>query len=301
MKFNLIKSSFFLFTALMVFSCSNEDKTIDLITDNVTRGAVLRQIDVLANSVALNSDTGLLESGEQFAVDLEYQDTEDGALLSVMEVYLAYADNTDDGVDNAQAEQLIDEIPASNFTQGDRGLPTISYAISGDDMLSSLGMSADQLGIGGDQFVVRFEVVLEDGRRFSVDDNTGTLTGNYFRSPFAYGVTVVCAPSVPTSGTWTVNTNDSYGDGWNGASLTITLDGAVAASIANEYGGPNDQQFTFDVPSGTSTISIVYVSGDWDSEVTFNVISANGNTVVNVPTPAPLAGVELLDFCLGGL
>ena len=287
--------------ALIVVSCSESDKVVDQIVADEQRGAVLRQTEVRSNSVALNTDTGLLVDGEQFDVDLEYQDTEDGNLLSEMNVYVSFADNTDDEVDNTKSEVLHETLSASDFTTGTRGLPIVTYSILGTEMLSTLGLSPDALGIGGDVFTVRFEVVLTDGRSFSAENNSGTITGSYFRSPFSNNIAVVCAPSVPTPGEWTIVTVDSYGDGWNGASLEVLIDGAPAASIANDGStatGP--QTFTFDVPTGTSTISIKYVSGAWDSEVSYTITSANGNTVVEVPAD-PVAGVELLDYCKGGL
>jgi len=297
----IISNLFIAVLALEIVSCSDSDKVVDQIVANEEIGAILRQLDVIANSLALNADTGTFEDGEQFAVDLEYQDHENGALLSEMEVHLAFTDKTDDEVDNSKAEALIKTFSASDFTTGDRGLPQLNYALTGTDMLSALGMTPDQLGIGGDQFVVRFELVLTDGRRFSVANNSGTITGSYFASPFVTGVTVVCSPSVPTPGTWTVNTVDSYGDGWNGASLEVVLDGVATESIANSgETATAPEEFTFNVPDGTTTISIKYVSGAWDSEVSYTITSANGNVVVNVPGD-PLAGVELLDYCKGGL
>jgi len=283
-------------------SCSDSDMIVDQVTENEERGAILRQLNVIANSVALNSETGQLEDGEQFAVDLEYQDHEDGSLLSELSVYLHFTDNTADGVDNSKAEKLIETISASSFMGGDRGLPQYSYALAATKMLSEMGLSSSDLGIGGDQFGVRFEVALTDGRTFSVDDNSGTITGSYFNSPFRNGVTVVCAPTMPTAGTWVFNTTDSYGDGWNGASLSVSLDGGAATDLLNDGSTATDPQIlNFEVPAGTSTISIKYNAGAWDSEVGFTITSANGNEVVAVATGTPVAGVELLDYCLGGL
>jgi len=168
-------------------------------------------------------------------------------------------------------------------------------------MLSTLGLDVSDLGTGGDQFAVRFEIVLTDGRSFSAAQNSGTITGSYFASPFNNLVTVVCAPTMPTAGTWNVVTNDSYGDDWNGASLTIVLDGDDASAINIAHAaGPNTQMFDFLVPDGTGTIFINYNAGDFDGENSFTVTSANGNEVINQSAP-PLAGAELLDFCAGGL
>ncbi len=278
-------------------SCSDSDEVVDAINDNVTRGAILRTLDLVSNAVAINSATNVLEPGEEFSVVLEYQDNEDGNLLDVMNVFVSYDDNTDDDVDNSRPEALLESIPASAFTQGSRGFPQVSYAISAQEMQSSLGLANEQIGLGGDRFRVRFEVVLTDGRSFSVADNSGTITGSFFNSPFLYNVNVVCAPSQPTAGTWIVETDDTFGDGWNGGALNVVLDGQAISPIANlDDGGPTMQTFDFVVPQGTQTISITYSSGAFDEEVIFSVTSANGN-VVSSAGPNPPVATELLDFC----
>ncbi len=297
MKYINIKYAlFFALMAIVMVSCTESDKVFDQIIDAEQRGAILRQTNVISNSV-LTSE-GSLVDGQQFAVELEYQDTEDGSLLSEMDVFLAFVDNTEDMVDNSQAEILFETIPASSFSGGDRGLPTFSYTATAEQMLTALGMNDSQLGGGGDQFVVRFELALTDGRRFSAAQNSGTITGSYFASPFTNFITVVCEPPAPTPGTWTVVTQDSYGDDWNGASLTILLDETNMISIAH-LEGDNTQNFDFEVPDGTATISIMYNAGSFDCENGFEVTSANGNTIIDVE-PTPTAGIELLDFCAGG-
>ncbi len=300
----LIKSKYLLFVgfvALLATACSESDKVIDQITGDVTRGAVLRQVEVIANSVAIDASNNTLVDGEQFAVMLEYQDTEDGALLQDMNVYVGYVDNTDDGADNSVAESLFETVPASAFSTGDRGLPVLTYMISAQEMQSSVGLSNDQLGLGGDNFTVRFELILTDGRTFSVENNSGTITGNYFRSPFLNSINVVCSPSKPTAGTWIFETVDSYGDGWNGASLAVVIDGADAGSIVNSGAtGTDPEVFELEVPTGSSTISIIFNGGDWDSEITYSITSANGNVVAS-GGPSPSIGVELLDYCADNL
>ena len=297
MKYNLLKYSFGFAVMVLLFSaCDEGDAIVNQVTDNVTRGAILRGLDVQSNSVAINSATNVLNDGEEFGILLEFQDDEDGALITGMDVFVSYLDNTDDGADNSRDEVLFETVPSSSFTAGDRGLPTLQYNITGQQMQSTLGLADSQLGLGGDEFNVRFELVLSDGRRFSNGQNSGTITGSYFNSPFLYSVAVVCAPSQPTAGEWIFATTDTYGDGWNGASLNIVLDGADAGSIANVDGGPVEQEFIFDVPEGTQTISIMYAGGSFDCEVLFTITSANGNEVSS-QGPLPPIGVELLDYC----
>ncbi len=280
--------------ALLFSACSEGDKVIDEIFDNESRGAVLRTVEILSNEVSINSSDGSLQGGG-FGVILEEQDQEDGDLLAFVEVYVSFADNNDGGADNRD-EVLVEEIDRSEFTLGEFGYPRTEYSITAEEMLSILGLSSTDI-FGGDQFRVRFELVLTDGRRFSLEDNTGTLTGSFFASPFQYNANVVCAPSAPTPGDWEFVLNDSYGDGWNGASLTVTIDGEET-TVELLDGSTATEIVT--VPDGAEVISIVYNSGSWDSEVTFEITSANGN-VVSSEGPNPPVGVELLDYCPNNL
>jgi len=242
MKVKYLKYSYIVaLIALFTVGCSDSDEVFDQITDEVTRGAILRTVNVLSNSVAINSSTNVLESDGFFGVVLEYQDDEDGALLSQMDVFVGYIDNTDDGVDNSRGDVLVESVTPDQFGVSENNLPLIEYNITAQEMQTAVELSNDQLGLGGDRFAVRFEVVLTDGRSFSNDDNSGTITGSYFASPFLYNVNVVCAPSMPTAGTWMVDAEDTFGDGWNGGFLTIVLDGQEAATISNVDGGPNLQ------------------------------------------------------------
>ena len=280
--------------ALLFSACSEGDKVIDEVFDNETRGAVLRTVEILENEVAINASDGSLQGGG-FGVVLEEQDQEGGDLLAFVEVFASFADNNDGGDDNRD-EVKVDEIDASEFSVGEFGYPRTEYSITAEELLSVLNISSTEI-FGGDQFRVRFELVLTDGRRYSFADNTGTLTGSFFSSPFQYNANVVCAPSAPTAGDWVFELNDSYGDGWNGASLTVTIDGEET-TVELLDGSSATEIVT--VPAGSEVISIIYNSGDWDSEVTFEITSANGN-VVSSEGPNPPVGVELLDYCPNNL
>ena len=288
----LVAGSGLIFTA-----CQDGETVFDEIIDNETRGAVLRTVSVLSNEIPIESD-GSLSEGASFGVILEEQDQEGGDLLDFVEVYVGFRDNTGD--ENDTAEALIETIPSTEFTIGAFGLPRVTYSITAEDMLAFMGISSTVIE-GGDQFAIRFELVLTDGRRYSFADNSGTLTGSFFSSPFLYTPLVVCAPSTPTAGDWTFTVVDSYGDGWNGGSLSVVIDGGDAIEVTNEDQGfpantEDSQVYTVNVPVGSETISIIYNSGSFDEEVTFTVVSANGNTVIDAG-PEPTAGIELLDYC----
>lgn len=284
--------------AVILSSCSEADKPIDGIFEGVERGAVLRTVEIIDDEVLFDVASGTLVGGN-FTVILEAQDVENGALLSEVEVYFGFRDNTEEaGADNDRDEILVETIPASSFSPGPFDLPRYQYTTTADNIQAALNLPGSEI-FGGDQFTIRFEMILIDGRRYSFANNTGTLTGAFFNARFLHTANIVCAPSVPTAGTWTVSTTDTFGDGWNGASLDISIDGSPVNSIANVDDGTrpfgsSTQGFSFEVPAGTQAISIVFVSGDFDEEVQFTITSANGNVVAEGDEPN--AG-QVLDFC----
>jgi len=84
---------------------------------------------------------------------------------------------------------------------------------------------------------------------------------------------------------WTLNMQDSYGDGWNGASVSISFEGTLLGdySIAGASGSA-----TIAVPDG-GDISVVFNTGAWDSEITYQLLDPSG-TEVFADGPNPLIG-----------
>ena len=114
---------------------------------------------------------------------------------------------------------------------------------------------------------------------------------------FCGGATVELEADAPlASFTYTLNMFDSFGDGWNGASITISVDGIPVLTNATVGTGQSGATETFTILEG-SAISATWVSGAWDSEITFELLDENGNSLVsgshgtainvNVPTDGP--------------
>ncbi len=282
-------------TTLLFIACEDGETTFDEIVENEQRGAVLRTVSIDEAEILYDVATSSVLGGN-FTVTLEAQDQEDGALLSSVDVFIGFEDETEGGTDNDRDQVPLETIPASAFSAGPFGLPRTDYTVSSETLQSTLQLSGDQI-FGGDRFTVRFVLNLTDGRSFSLAQNSGTLTGAFFSSPFQYNVNVVCAPSVPTSGDWIFDLQDSFGDGFNGATISVTIDGEVTEVDLDDG---DAGQVIVNVPDGTQVISIIFNSGDFDEEITFQVTSANGNTLVDVG-PNPPIGAELLDYCPNNL
>lgn len=287
-------------------ACDDGNAVVDEVYANTTSGIVLRTISVLSDELPIGTDDAF------FGVEVEMQDEENGALVESLEVYLSFNDNTieEGATDYSTDEVLAATIPSSAFTIGQYGLPRYSYTITLPEMLSALSLSDANVD-GSDTFDIRFETVLVDGRRFSNDDNTDTSTGSFFASPFIYRSTVVCPPKAPTPGIWTIEMQDSYGDGWQtdngngGSGLTATLnDGTVfevglcSPYLASDFvctPGASSGLATIEIPEGTESVEWFF-PGDFYGEITFQIITPNGNVVADIAAGAG-AGPVTIDFC----
>ncbi|RNC89275.1 MAG: hypothetical protein ED555_07175 [Allomuricauda sp.] len=300
--------SLVLTSLIVLVSCEEGDKVFDQIVEQETRGAILRTINVISSEIPIGS------ADSNFSVELELQDQESGALSQSVEVWVAFADNSiaAGGTDLSTAEVLAETLDVASMSIGEFGLPRFTYTITLPELISVLPI-ADSDVDGSDQFTVRFEIVMADGRRYSAADNSGTLTGSYFSSPFAYAAVVVCPPKPPTAGTWTVEMQDSYGDGWQpttsgggGPGLVVTLsDGTVyEIGLCTPYEAPGYDctdgasagTATFDVPAGLTEAAVFDFRGDFWGEMSFQLITPNGNTVADIAA-GTAAGEIAIDFC----
>lgn len=78
---------------------------------------------------------------------------------------------------------------------------------------------------------------------------------------------------------WIVDMQDDFGDGWNGAAVTFTVEGDIEVGNVTLDDGDSGTAKVL-VPNG-SVLEIAYVSGDWDEEVTYQVFDASGSEILN--------------------
>ena len=68
---------------------------------------------------------------------------------------------------------------------------------------------------------------------------------------------------------------DSYGDGWNGASVDILVDGVVVAESAANSASANEELF-FTASTNSDIALANWVSGSWDSEISWQLLDGVG-------------------------
>ena len=73
--------------------------------------------------------------------------------------------------------------------------------------------------------------------------------------------------------------SDSYGDGWNGASLTVAFsDGTPSQNLTISSG--NSASYTIEIGNGVH-VTLNWTSGSWDSECSFVVRYEDGDVIYN--------------------
>jgi hypothetical protein len=88
--------------------------------------------------------------------------------------------------------------------------------------------------------------------------------------------TVTCPP--PPSCLYSLVMNDSYGDGWNGASMNVLVDGNVVLEGATFTAGFSSS-VSFEVSVGSIVTTLWVADGSYPSETSYTINDATGNIV----------------------
>ncbi|MDG2371558.1 MAG: hypothetical protein P8L83_02995 [Flavobacteriaceae bacterium] len=289
-----------LFSLLLItVSCQEPETTINDVLDNYVTGAVLRGWNPAGDYNYFAPSTSV------FTVELEEHDEQNGALMQDVQVFVAL---------NGQGEVLLRTLTPSDFTTGPTGLPRHNLTVSLGDAISALGLSSSQYS-GGDTINIRLQLNLTNGISYTNTDAASSLTGSYFKSPYIYNMVIKCIPTGAVAGNYTVNMIDSYGDGWNGGYVSVTVDGVESKIGIPDYWGDfpelepellwtpgsySSSSYTLNIPSSATTMSFAWVKGAWDSEVSYTIIFNNGvggpdQTAISESYPD--AGVKVLSVC----
>lgn len=264
---NMKKLIIFLSLIIIFQSCENPDNTINFILDNVEQGAVLRTISTSGDYNYYD------QSNSVFTATIEEHDKENGSLMENVEVFLSVDGGT---------EVLFKTLLPGDFTTGPSGLPRTTFEVGLTDVDNLVGF------IGGSTVKIRLKLNLNNGKSYSDDSVTGTMTGSYFKSPYAYNKIVNCfvtdGSAVP--GVYTISMQDSYGDGWQDSRVKLTLDGEVyyfampspytsgveINKTLEEYSGDdNAGSSTITIPTSASTMKWEWMVGRYPEETSYTI------------------------------
>jgi hypothetical protein len=215
---------------------------------------------------------------------------------------------------NGGSEALLRTLQPGEFTTGPTGLPRTDLSVSLAESANALGLSSSDY-TGGDAINIRLQLNLTDGRSFSSGDVTGSMTGSYFASPFAYNMVIKCIPLSAVPGIYTITMADSYGDGWQTSNLTATVDGQkyvfaipslasadadFNATLEPFTGNSSSGSAQLIIPEGASSMSFEWSNGRWASEcsytITYTKLDGTGEqTAFSEGSVSP--GTKVLSIC----
>ena len=123
---------------------------------------------------------------------------------------------------------------------------------------------------------------------FYVQANCSNSNVSSWSGPYTFNTNNISTGT--TCGTFTLELYDSFGDGWNGASLDIVINGNQFQNITLANGnGP--EIFTFATDSN-DVIDFIYNTGSWDNENTYNLTDNSGNLIVSQGLNGFISGAD---------
>ncbi len=93
----------------------------------------------------------------------------------------------------------------------------------------------------------------------------------------------------------TLNMIDSYGDGWNGNAVSVVVNGQIVVEEVTFQNG-YFEDILFEATQGDS-IELIWYSGDWLEEVSFEILDGNGNIIASGHYGDTLEDENVLAFC----
>ena len=142
------------------------------------------------------------------------------------------------------------------------------------------------------------EIAAVPGTWTSIDEETNPQDGmRSVTSNLSYN---------PGSGvTWTLEMYDSFGDGWNGNSIDIIVDGVVVLDDVTIASG-SFASLSFPVSCGSVVDANIDWNGSWDSEVSYEIFNQDGASAgaasyfdnIGLPNHGDLE--DLIVTCAGG-
>lgn len=208
------------------FCTDKEDSAFNQALDGTTKGAILRIVSEPSKTF------NFFDTSSKWSIVVEAQDEQDGQLLKEVRMFSKYTKGT-----VTTAERLYKTFPASVFkVAGNRNLPQYTISITLAETLSFFAITAGSY-TPADEFAMRFEYVMTDGRIFTTTNTSTPVTNGYFNAPYRYAVQFFCplANAADFNGNYKV-TADAWEDYSVGDTVPVTfniVDGLYTFKIRN--------------------------------------------------------------------
>lgn len=264
---NLLNIFILLSIALGFNSCRDDDKTL-LDLEDFPLGGFVRFAEPFPNVVNISD----LSEVPTITVPVTFEAPDGNVVSYTMKVTALIAGATFGPVDFGPE---ITSFPAQ-------------FNFSMTDLVTTLGIDISTIGFG-DTFtftgtaVNNQGVVYEGDNPLTFDQGTQTASGGNnsgdllseigYRNAFEFAFAIPCPPLTAIIGDWTIEMIDLFGDGWDGAFLTVSIDG-----VETDYTIADGDETThiISVPAGAGELRFTYTSGAFEEEHVYSVVDPNG-------------------------
>ncbi|NVO03392.1 MAG: T9SS type A sorting domain-containing protein [Bacteroidetes bacterium] len=103
---------------------------------------------------------------------------------------------------------------------------------------------------------------------------------------------------IASSCTHTARLTDTYGDGWNGGTITVSVNGVPVLTNITLAAGLGPLDFTFNASSGDLINVTQSTAGSFPSEMRVEVISGTGASILSSTQPLSTPGTNVTGCCL---
>jgi hypothetical protein len=129
-----------------------------------------------------------------------------------------------------------------------------------------------------------------NGKELRYTDLGGDLSGQAEqRQAYDFSIAISCAPVNAPVGVWTIEMEDTFGDGWDGAFVTAEVNG-VNTNYTITPNQATNATHTITVPAA-GTLTWSYTSGNFEEEHVFTITSPSGAVY------GPFKGEDGIPFC----
>ncbi|MDC6366516.1 MULTISPECIES: hypothetical protein [Flavobacteriaceae] len=261
--------------AITIFSCEDGDKNN---FDDFENGGFVRLATAFPTVLSINT----LEEIANFSIPATFEAPDENVASYSLQVFATISGTATDTV---------------SFGNEINSFPT-TINITATDVASALGIEISDIGFG-DTFTFLGTAVNDKGtvygpERLSFNTETKEISGGNntndlfdeqgYRQAFNFGFAIPCPPEAgEIDGDWIIDMQDLYGDGWDGAFVTVTIDGVGTNYTVNEGSAANH---VVTVPAGTQTLVFSYTPGSYEEEHVYTVEKPDG-TVLGPFGPNP--------------
>ena len=111
---------------------------------------------------------------------------------------------------------------------------------------------------------------------YNILDNDGAIAGSGAQSDIVTGAISAVCPIIECN--YSLKMIDSYGDGWNGNTIDVLVDGTVVLDDATLATG-SEEIVAFSVIDGSDVTTIWNGGGSWENETSYEIIDPGGAVV----------------------